>query len=136
MKKSHKIPCSTAHLKELRKFLGKVLHELELGDKDRNALILAVDEVCANIIIHSNCEKTQSIELTVIQDKNQLIFEIIDSAKKSFDINSYIEPELQEIIRTRRKGGIGLMLVKRIMDKIEVKNKNGRNICRLYKFLD
>ena len=135
MKKSHKIPCSTAHLKDLRRFLGKALNELELGAVDRNALILAVDEVCANIIIHSNCEKTQSIELNVIFDKKLLLFEIIDSSNKSFDINSYTEPKLQEIIKTRRKGGIGLMLVKRIMDKIEVDNVNGKNICRLYKFL-
>lgn len=135
MKQSHKIPCSTAHLKELRKFLGKVLKELALGAIDRNALILAVDEVCANIIIHSDCEKTQSIELNVIFNEKTLIFEIIDSSQKSFDINSYTEPELQEIIKTRRKGGIGLMLVKRIMDKIESGSINGQNVCRLYKFL-
>ena len=135
MKQSHNIPCSTAHLKELRKFLGKVLHKLELGAIDRNALILAVDEVCANIIIHSDCEKSQSIELNVIFNDKTLIFEIVDSSKKSFDINSYTEPELQEIIKTRRKGGIGLMLVKRIMDKIESEKVNGKNVCRLYKFL-
>ena len=135
MKQSHKIPCSTSHLKDLRKFLGKVLHDLDLGAIDRNALILAVDEVCANIIIHSNCEKSQSIELNVIYTDERLLFEIVDYSKKSFDINSYNEPELQEIIKTRRKGGIGLMLVKRIMDKIEVKSENGKNICRLYKFL-
>lgn len=136
MRRSHKIPCSTAHLKDLRRFLGKVLNELELGDIDRNVLILAVDEVCANIIIHSNCEKNETIELNVVFEPKMLLFEIIDSSDKSFDINEYNEPELQEIIKTRRKGGIGLMLVKRIMDKIEVNRSNGHNICRLFKSID
>lgn len=133
MKNSFKIPCSTSHLKDLRKFLNKVLNKLDLGDVDQNALVLAVDEVCANIIIHSNCEGSDSIEMNVIMDNDQLIFEIIDGASKGFDINSYNEPKIQEIIKTRRKGGIGLMLVKRIMDKIEVVRLNEKNICRLIK---
>ena len=136
MKHSYKIPCSTAHLKDLRFFLNKVLSGLDLGDVDQNALILAVDEVCANIIIHSNCEQSESIEMNVIHSDKTLIFEIIDGSDQSFDINAYNAPELQEIIKTRRKGGIGLMLVKKIMDKIEVEQLNGKNCCRLYKSLN
>ena len=136
MKHSFKIPCSTAHLKDLRIFLGKVLQGLDLKDVDQNALILAVDEVCANIIIHSNCNESEFIEMNVIPGDDEIIFEIIDGTSKGFDINSYNAPELQEIIKTRRKGGIGLMLVKKIMDKIEVNKVNGKNCCRLYKSTD
>jgi len=136
MKHSYKIPCSTAHLKELRLFLGKVLSGLNLGNVDQNSLILAVDEVCANIIIHSNCDEGESIEMNVIPSKDKIIFEIIDGASNGFDINAYDAPELQEIIKTRRKGGIGLMLVKKIMDKIEVDQVNDKNCCRLYKSIN
>jgi len=136
MKHSYKIPCSTAHLKELRLFLGKVLSGLDLGNVDQNSLILAVDEVCANIIIHSNCDEAESIEMNVIPSKDKIIFEIIDGASSGFDINAYDAPELQEIIKTRRKGGIGLMLVKKIMDKIEVNQVSGKNCCRLYKSIN
>lgn len=135
MKSSFQIPCGIDHLKDLRDFLGKVLNNLELGDIDRNALILAVDEVCANIIIHSNCTESEFIDMNVIYEDHMLLFEIIDHSAKPFDINSYNEPEIQEIIRSRKKGGVGLMLVKRIMDKIEVDKSKGRNICRLYKSL-
>lgn len=117
-------------------FLGNVLSGLDLGNVDQNSLILAVDEVCANIIIHSNCDEGESIEMTVILSENKIIFEIIDGASNGFDINAYDAPELQEIIKTRRKGGIGLMLVKKIMDKIEVKQVNGKNCCRLYKSIN
>ena len=73
--------------------------------------------------------------MNVTYENNTLIFEIINKSAKSFDINSYPEPEIEEIIKSRKKGGVGLMLVKRIMDKIEVENSKGRNICRLYKTL-
>ena len=135
MRSSYQIPCGIDHLKDLRDFLGKVLRNLDLGDIDRNALILAVDEVCANIIIHSNCKESEFIDMNVIYEENMLMFEIIDKSIKSFDINSYHEPEIEEIIKSKKKGGVGLMLVKRIMDKIEVDNSKGHNICRLYKSL-
>ncbi|NNF21431.1 MAG: ATP-binding protein, partial [Saprospiraceae bacterium] len=80
MKHSYKIPCSTAHLKKLRLFLGEVLSGLNLENIDQNSLILAVDEVCANIIIHSNCDEGESIEMNVIPSKKEIIFEIIDGA--------------------------------------------------------
>ena len=133
MKYSYKIPCSTNHLRDLRKFLSGILGNLDMKNVDDNALILAVDEVCANIIIHSNCEETEFIEMTVDVKENLLIFEIIDGSANSFDINAYHEPKIKDIIKTRRKGGFGLMLVKRIMDKIEIENSKGKNICRLYK---
>lgn len=135
MKSSFSIPCNIDNLKDLRGFLNKVLNNLELGDIDVNALILAVDEVCANIIIHSKCEDSATINANVIYEPDHLIFEIIDESPNSFDISKYSEPELNEIIKSRKKGGVGLMLVKRIMDKVEMVKQSGKNVCRLHKDL-
>jgi serine/threonine-protein kinase RsbW len=133
MKKSFQIPCSTKYLKDLRSFVIGVLQEIELDDTSQNAIVLAVDEVCANIIIHSECNEGQSIALSIELSDHLLVFEITDHGKHSFDINSYQGPDLDEIIETKRKGGVGILLVKKIMDRIEVKTTNGSNICRLYK---
>ncbi len=133
MKRSFHIPCSTCHLKEARSFLNEVLGEVGLNETDQNAIVLAVDEVCANIIIHSECNSDEKIELNVEWKEHNLIFEIIHKGQTSFDINAYTGPELDEIIRSKRKGGVGILLVKKIMDKIEIFSSNGTNICRLYK---
>jgi serine/threonine-protein kinase RsbW len=37
------------------------------------------------------------------------------------------------VIGEKRKGGIGILLVKKIMDEIEFESKNGENTCRLIK---
>jgi serine/threonine-protein kinase RsbW len=36
-------------------------------------------------------------------------------------------------VHEKRKGGLGIRLVKSIMDKIEYKSESGKNICRLTK---
>lgn len=133
MKRSFHIPCSTRHLKDARNFLNEVLREVGLNETDQNAIVLAVDEVCANIIIHSECDSGEKIELSVEWKGHNLIFEIINKGNTSFDINAYTGPELDEIIQSKRKGGVGILLVKKIMDKIEIFSSNGTNVCRLYK---
>ncbi len=34
----------------------------------------------------------------------------------------------------KRKGGLGIILVKKIMDEIEFESENGTNTCRLIKW--
>jgi len=109
------IPCNTKYLKDARRFLNDVLNQYNLKDLDQNEIVLAVDEVCANVIIHSsNNDPQQTIELNVDHSDDKLIFEIIDSNGSSdFDINKYTGPAIDEIIKTRKKGGVGIMLVKK-----------------------
>ena len=133
MKKTFQIPCSTNYLKDARAFFNEALNEVELDETTQNAIILAVDEVCANIIIHSKCKESQFIKLSLEVKSGKLIFEIMDHGARNFDINTYEGPELDEIIESKRKGGVGILLVKKIMDKIEMKSSNGINVCRLYK---
>jgi serine/threonine-protein kinase RsbW len=61
-----------------------------------------------------------------------LIFEIIDDGN-TFDINQFAEPELDNLVHEKRKGGLGIRLVKSIMDKIEYQKRSGKNVCRLIK---
>ncbi len=137
MHHSIKISCSTDKLLEIRNFISKTLHSHAYPEASAHKLVLAVDEVCANLIIHSNdCNPSESIELFIyFKEKESITFEIIDRGI-SFDMNKYKEPSLEELVSSKRKGGLGLMLVKRIMDKIEFKTEKNTNICRLVKLID
>jgi serine/threonine-protein kinase RsbW len=67
-----------------------------------------------------------------VNKKNGITFYIIDHGD-GFNIGDYEEPSISEIVRTKRKGGIGLMLVRRIMDDIEFIKEKQKNIYRLHK---
>ncbi|MFT7029936.1 MAG: serine/threonine-protein kinase RsbW [Marinoscillum sp.] len=137
MHKSLNISCSKTNLIRIREFVGDLLLSYNLGELEVHKIVLAVDEICANLIIHSNnCNPTQSIQIGVdLNALNELVFTIRDQGE-SFNPNSYAEPSLDEIVNARRKGGVGLMLVKRIMDKIEFSTEKNYNICRLTKKLN
>lgn len=130
------IPCEKEKLESVRVFVQRQLDTYGLSEIESHKLVLAIDEVCANMIIHSNnCDPNESLELEMMYKKNQNIIFVIRDKGESFDINAYKEPSMQEIISSKRKGGLGLMLVKRIMDKIEFTTENNYNICRLTKKL-
>ena len=129
-----KVPCSKSKLGAVREFLHKVLSENDIPEITINTLVLAVDEVCANLIIHShNCNENEHIELKVDVDKDSgVTFYIIDKGD-GFNIGDYEEPSITEIVKQKRKGGIGLMLVRRIMDDVELIQEKKKNVYRLHK---
>ncbi len=130
-----KTSCKREELKEIRKFVSEVLSDIGFSEVDINKVVLAVDEVCANLIIHSNkCNPDECLEIHIDQSKaKKVIFEIIDYGE-GFNYNNYKEPNLEEIVRRRKKGGLGIMLVKKLMDSVEFSSQGNKNICRLEKW--
>lgn len=135
MKDKLKLYCNTGQLVILRNFLEKILINTPLSEIERHQVILAVEEVCANLIIHSHaCNPTAYIELNTQVLDGQVVFEIMDFGE-GFNILEYHEPEITQVIKAKRKGGLGIMLVKKIMDKIEFESNGIKNTCRLFKEL-
>ena len=137
MNHSLKVSCRKDKLQNIRNFVHDQLKEYTLSEVTLSQLVLAVDEVCSNLMIHSHaCNPRHSIELTIkVKAGNSITFEICDQGE-GFNFHTYQEPCLDEIIKARKKGGIGLLLVKRIMDRIEYdyNDETHRNVYRLHKF--
>ena len=130
------IPPSKDKLRQMRKFVTSVLQKHHVTEMEINMMVLAVDEVCANIIIHGHPEDGDDyVRLTIKVQKDGVWFEIIDKGA-AFDILKYNEPVLGELIKSKHKGGMGIMLVKKIMDEINFKSSKNENVLRLYKKVD
>ncbi len=133
MKHSLKIYCQRKNLAHIRAFVTDVLAHTSLTEVELNALVLAVDEVCANVIIHSSlCNHSETLEVFAEVAKHKVVFEIIDKGQ-GYDITHHPMPNVNDIIKSKRKGGVGLLLVHKIMDKIEFVPDTKGNIIRLIK---
>lgn len=127
------LSCQTSALSELRNFLQQNLAIHKLSEVERHQITLAVEEVCANLIIHSHgCNPKDQIQLEIKDSCEKMIFEITDDGI-AFNLLEYEVPQLKQVVEAKRKGGLGILLVKKIMDEIEFESKNGQNICRLIK---
>jgi serine/threonine-protein kinase RsbW len=136
MKYNYKVGCSIENLKGVRDFIRTSLKNHGIADLIVSEIVLALDEMCSNLMIHAHhCNPDEIFELHIYVENNKpLVFELIDDGTV-FDINQFSEPGLNNIIHEKRKGGLGIRLVKSIMDKIEYQHRSGRNVCRLIKIV-
>jgi serine/threonine-protein kinase RsbW len=134
MSYKYSIGCSLENLKGVRDFIRKSLRSHVTSDVVLNEIILALDEMCSNLMIHAHhCNPDHHLEMQIdIPQKGKVIFEIVDDGEM-FDINHFHQPEIDNLIHEKRKGGLGIRLVKSIMDEVQYSRRNGRNVCRLTK---
>ena len=134
MSYQYNIGCSLENLKGVRDFIRKSLRSHVVSDVVLNEIILALDEMCSNLMIHAHhCNPDHHLEMHIdVPQKGKFIFEIMDDGEM-FDINRFQEPDIDNLVHEKRKGGLGIRLVKSIMDEVVYTNLNGRNVCRLTK---
>lgn len=132
-----KIVRNPENLKIVRDFVSKTLQSMSVPDLEINMMVLAVDEVCANRILHTpgnTSEGYNNIELEIQNDNNNFTFLIRDTGDP-YDINMHESPDIRKLIAEKRKGGIGLLLVKKIMDSIEISRSEPYTVLLLRKSL-
>lgn len=129
------VAASTEHLAEIRNFVGKHARAHGFGSSDIEEIRLAVDEAITNVIKHAyRFDASGRIYISVGSDKKHFWIAIQDSGR-AFDIDAYTEPNIQQRIAERKKGGVGVYLIKRLMDKVEYSTENHHNQIRMIKKL-
>ncbi|WP_310392451.1 ATP-binding protein [Hymenobacter sp.] len=136
MKSALRIACSRSQLQQVRDFVRHYLGGRGLPEIVVNQVVLAVDEVVANFIIHANGEdESQFLDLKLAFDDHDLNVEIADHGSTIYQPPAHQEPDLRDYIRQGRKGGMGMTLVNRLMDHVEFSTRGNHTVCHLRKHL-
>lgn len=124
--KTLKVKSRTENLSVIRDFIGTSASELKLPNEIVENIILAVDEACTNIIKHAyKYSPDGDITITIKPTSSKFIVSIIDNGI-SFEPETIPEPDLQKYYRQRRVGGLGIYLMKTLMDEVKYVSKPGK----------
>jgi serine/threonine-protein kinase RsbW len=93
---------------------------------------LAVEEVITNIIVHGYRGPEGEIHLSCRFTGDRIGIRITDTAPR-FDPLSMPEPDLDSTIDERMIGGLGIYLVRQVMDTIAYRYENGKNVLTMEK---
>lgn len=129
------IPSQTERLNDVREFVSGLARVHGFSEDDINKITIAVDEACTNIIKHGyNYSPDNKIDVEIIRRGQD--FEIIISDKgKRFDPSAIQTPDMKDYFEHYRRGGLGVYLMKRIMDRVEFNLQSDRNVLRMIKTL-
>ncbi len=128
--------CNKNELKKIRSFVNQHLKDLPFSSKEKHEIVLAVDEACANAIIHGNaCDEGKSIDVVLTHDNSTLSVTVSDVGDIDFVEKRVMKKDLERLARERKKGGMGLHLIFAIMDEVRFYTRNKRSYCTLIKNL-
>lgn len=98
-------------------------------------LNLALDEVLTNVISYGYVDTlAHTVDVVLVLEKGVLKATIEDDARP-FDPLSVPSPDIESPLETRPIGGLGVHLVRQLMDRTEYVRINGHNRLVLLKFL-
>ena len=135
LKEQLKVPARIEFLGELRDFVTKVGHRHGFSERVINAFKLSIDEAATNIIKHAYRDWEGSITIRAIVKKNSLTIVLVDQGKY-FDPRQVSDPDLQRYVDIGKKGGLGIFIMRRLLDEIDYRKTEEGNELWMVKHRD
>jgi serine/threonine-protein kinase RsbW len=129
-----------AELERIRDFVRCSAMKFGFAEDEAQKISLAVDEAVSNLIKHAfHLDSEKQIKIEVESRNNWFTVNILDDGKP-FNPLEVDTPNMIEYLKNYEKGGLGIHIMKLVMDKIDYvpshARGDSRNILRLSKQLN
>ena len=117
---------------QVAEFMEAEMEKFEISPKISMKMLIAIDEIYSNIVRYSGA--TEAI-VSIKKSDNTLKLQFKDNGKPYNPLDSK-EPDITASAEDRSIGGLGIFMVKKMLDKVEYKYVDNYNILTLTKNLD
>jgi len=105
-----------------------------MSRRDVSSVILAIEEGVTNIIRHAYLYERGMVRIRIVIFKKRVVFSLIDNGR-SFQPDSDGRLDLNKLVESGRKGGLGFYMINKIMDSVEYLSTPGFNEMRMTKLV-
>lgn len=116
------IKSRTENLTLVREFISSVISEVCSSQDKVDDVVLAVDEAVTNVIKHAYKFSPDGDILIKVKCSNEKIEIQITDFGLPFSPNSIPVPDLKKYFKEKRVGGLGIFLMKSLMDDVNYKS--------------
>lgn len=129
-------PARFEFLDEIREMVAEVARAGGFSEKTIYSLQLAADEAASNIIEHAyEGESDASLFVTCNMKGDEIVISMRDTGK-SFNPKSVKEPDLKADLSERQIGGLGVYLMRKLMDTVSYESSRAGNLLTMTKRRD
>ena len=134
--KELKLQATLENLPRVLAFVTEGLAGLEAEPEKRYQLEVAVEEVFSNIAFYAYGPETGPVAIALEADPetSRAVIRFADFGK-AYDPLAKPDPNLKLSLRERRRGGFGIYIVKKQMDRTDYAYSEGRNVLTIEKTL-
>jgi serine phosphatase RsbU (regulator of sigma subunit)/anti-sigma regulatory factor (Ser/Thr protein kinase) len=127
------IPAQMSYMGQVRDFIEHIGVKYKYSDKIVNSYKLVIEEACTNIIRHGYRDiKGGEISIKAIIRQQSLTIVISDQGI-SYDPRQAQTPDLEKYIQIGKKGGLGIFMMRKLMDDVQYNITSRGNELRLTK---
>ncbi len=131
------VPALTEELDTVLQFVQNELDQMECAPKICNQIAIAVEEIFVNIAHYAYRpdvgDATIRCQVSTAQPP-KITIEFLDSGKP-YDPLKKADPDTTLSADERDIGGLGIFMVKRLMDDVTYEYKDGKNILTIQKLV-
>ncbi len=115
-----------AHLEEIARFVEQALAKYGVNGEARGHICVAIEEAVTNIAMYAYPKEKGTLRITMERQDNRVTIEIID-AGLAFNPLNHPVPDTNADIETRLVGGLGIHLIRHMMDELSYRRVNNKN---------
>lgn len=138
MEKVYNTAATVDNWDDVYSFLDCLIKDINLEKKVHANVLVACEEIFVNISMyaykHLNTAGNVTVKFLYDKSSNEIRITFIDSGTK-FDPTKADNADTTSSVKDRKIGGLGIFLVKKIMDKMEYEYAENQNILKLTKKL-
>ncbi len=126
-----KLPAVLENMDTFIRFAHSGAASFGLNNKRITAIELALEEALVNVFTHAYQERCGLVEVRLgHRNEKEFVIEIIDEGVP-FDPLSRSDPDVTLGVEERTIGGLGILLIKKMMDHMEYRREDTMNVLTL-----
>lgn len=130
-----RFPSDSKFLDMLHNLTKAVAESTGFDSRESDSIAVAVDEATTNVIQHAyDGDAGKEIEIRFDPEGDSLDIVILHTGK-AIDAVPVPELNLDHLVAEHRKGGLGLYIMREVMDRVDYRQTNsGENMCVMVRY--
>ena len=128
-----RLPADVREIERLNQLVRRFGELHEIPSRALYAVNLALDEVVTNVVRYGfEISAGQEVAVRVETTGDDLHSEVVDGGREFNPLNAPL-PDLTAALEDRALGGLGIHLVRSLMDRVEYRRENAKNVLTMRK---
>ena len=124
-----------SELKALYRYLNNWGGDLGLPADSISRINICLDELFTNIVSYGLKDDLEHIIEFTLNGDNKLVTINIEDDGIHFNPLDKIDPDFPENVESAKIGGLGILIIRKLMDNVSYERRQGKNILTMKKYI-
>jgi serine/threonine-protein kinase RsbW len=130
------LPSMTKHLNAIRLLCCTLAESMGFARRDSETTALAVEEALTNVIEHSyHGEEGKKMQVIFEMEGDKFTVRILHTGDQIDNSQFFLVDDLDHFYKQKKRGGLGVLIMKKCMDEVIFKSGPDQNECYMVKYL-